>query len=122
MAHVLVAEDNDSVRAFVERALETLGHSVTAVADGGAALTEITAQKSGNDFDLVLTDIVMPVMDGISLALKLAASHPDLPVVMMTGYSAERQRAHNLDELILEVLEKPFSIADLEGAVKKAVS
>lgn len=109
MAHILIAEDEKAVRMFVSRALEQRGHSVRGVADGGAAVDALSQEK----FDLLLTDIVMPVMDGIALALTVATEYPDLPILMMTGYSHERQRAHNLDSLIHDVISKPFSLQDL---------
>lgn len=115
MARILVAEDNASVREFVERGLSHLGYEVVVVNDGGAAL----AQLNRETFDLVLTDIVMPVMDGIALALKISADYPDLPVLMMTGYAHERQRAYNLSELIADVIDKPFSLDDLGAMVAR---
>ena len=108
-ARILVAEDDPSVRSFVLRALDLRGHEVTAVEDGLQAL-EALAKES---FDLLITDIVMPGLDGIGLALKVGRDHPDLPVLMMTGYSAEQQRAHNLEELITRVVLKPFTLQQI---------
>lgn len=118
MARILVAEDNASVREFVERTLTHFGHEVVAVADGGAALACLNRET----YDLLITDIVMPVMDGIALALKASADAPDMPVLMMTGYAHERQRAYNLQELIADVLDKPFSLEDLSTAVTRVLS
>lgn len=118
MANILVAEDEDTVRAFVCRALEHHGHRVRAVADGGAALQALEEEP----FDLLLTDIVMPVMDGIALALKVTAAYPGMPVLLMTGYAAEKQRAHNLDELIHDVISKPFSLDEIGAAVARALA
>lgn len=118
MARILVAEDNGSVRDFVERGLVAGGHVVTAVNDGGAALEALQRDR----FDLLLTDIVMPVMDGIALALLASDEFPDMPVLMMSGFSHERQRAYNLSELIQDVLEKPFALSDLLAAVDKALA
>lgn len=117
MARILVAEDEDAVRAFVARALGLAGHDVTTVADGGAALEAV----SGESYDLLLTDIVMPVMDGIALALKVSAELPDLKILLMSGYAAERQRAHNLDALIADVVVKPFSLEQITAAVDAAL-
>lgn len=117
MARILVAEDEETVRAFVTRALEHFGHSVKAVADGGAALQALHAES----FDLLLTDIVMPVMDGIALALKVTSAWPDMPVILMTGFAAEKQRAHNLDELIHEVVSKPFTLDQIGMTVANAL-
>lgn len=118
MARILVAEDDVAVRDFVERGLKALGHGVTAVTNGGDAFALL---QQDSDYSLLLTDIVMPVMDGIALALKVADSWPDLPILMMTGFSHERQRAHNLDALITEVIEKPFTLDQLDKAVKRAL-
>jgi CheY-like chemotaxis protein len=117
MANILIAEDDDAVRAFVVRALTYRGHKVTAAHDGSEALS---ALKRGT-FDLVLTDIVMPVMDGIALALKVSQDHPGLKVLMMTGYAAEKQRAHNLDLLIHDVIAKPFSLEKICNVVDQAL-
>lgn len=118
MARILVAEDNAAVREFVERGLSHYGHTVVAVPDGGAALARLSADR----FDLLITDIVMPVMDGIALALKSSADTPDMPVLMMTGYAHERQRAYNLQELIADVLDKPFSLEQLMAVVDRILA
>jgi two-component system, cell cycle response regulator CpdR len=117
MARILVAEDEAPVREFVVRALEHAGHEVISVGDGQRAVeTLITAR-----FDLLVTDIVMPEMDGITLALKVSKDWPNMPILMMTGYAAERQRAHNLEALIHKVISKPFSLTELLEAVDEAL-
>jgi two-component system, cell cycle response regulator CpdR len=117
MARILVAEDEAPVREFVVRALEHAGHDVVSVGDGQRAVeTLITAR-----FNLLVTDIVMPEMDGITLALKVSKDWPSMPILMMTGYAAERQRAHNLDALIHKVISKPFSLTELLEAVDEAL-
>ena len=113
MARVLVAEDDMAVQSFVCRALAHRGHEVSGVDDGLRALDAL----QGQDFDALLTDIVMPGMDGIALALKVARDRPGLPVLLMTGYSAERQRAHNLEALVFKVISKPFTLAQICDAV-----
>ena len=118
MAKILLAEDEASVRSFVRRGLESQGHDITEACDGGEALEML----AGGNFDLLLADIVMPVMDGIALALKALADYPDLPVLLMTGYAAEKQRAHNLDTMITDVLSKPFTLDQLIRAVRSALS
>jgi CheY-like chemotaxis protein len=117
MARILVAEDEASVREFVSRALMHAGHEVVAVVDGLRALDAL----HGDRFDLLVTDIVMPGMDGIALALKVTKGWPDLGVLLMTGYAAERQRAHNLEALIHKVIAKPFSLAEFLAAVDEAL-
>ena len=118
MAAILVAEDEASVRAFVARALRHHGHVVREAADGAAAL-ELLGEA---EFDLLLTDIVMPVMDGVALALAAARDHPDLRILMMTGFAEEKRRAHNLQALIHEVISKPFSLDQLVAAVDRALA
>ncbi len=113
MARILVAEDERAVREFVRRALAHEGHDVTLAEDG---LDALDALRDG-DFDLLLTDIVMPGMDGIALALKVARDRPDMKILLMSGFAAERQRAHNLDELIHRVIAKPFTLRDICAAV-----
>ncbi|MEE8333493.1 MAG: response regulator [Alphaproteobacteria bacterium] len=117
MASILIAEDDKAVREFVSRALQQDGHDIIAVGDGQQALTALGNQP----FDMLLTDIVMPRMDGIALALKASKDYPALPVLLMTGYSAERQRAHNLDALIHDVISKPFTLKDIRSAVRRVL-
>lgn len=119
MAHILLAEDDEGVRLFVARALRHRNHSVIETKDGLEALERLDAADGG--FDLLLTDIVMPGLDGIALALKAGRDYPHLPVLMMTGYSAECQRAYNLDALIREVITKPFTLKEICKAVENAL-
>lgn len=114
---ILVADDEPAVRQFVERALNYAGYAVTAVADGNAALEAL--QKRA--YDLLLTDIVMPELDGIALSLKAAKDYPDMKILMMTGYSNQRQRAHNLDFLAHEVISKPFSLEEITRRVQETI-
>ena len=118
MARVLVAEDEATVRAFVVRALQMYGHDVTAVSDGTQALAALGSGR----FDLLLTDIVMPMMDGIALALNVTRDYPDTRILMMTGYAHEKMRAHNLDTLIHDVLLKPFTLEELVRTVDTALA
>ncbi len=118
MARILLAEDDKAVQSFVSRALAHRGHAVTAVDDGLQALEAL--DEAG--FDLLITDIVMPGLDGIALALKVARDCPNLPILMMTGYSAERQRAHNLDELICRVITKPFNLDQICKAAEEVLA
>ncbi|WP_428249504.1 response regulator [Ferrovibrio sp.] len=117
MARILVAEDEVPVREFVRRVLELRGHEVVTVGDGAEALIKLAKAP----FDLLLTDISMPNMDGLELALIVARDHPDLPVLMMSGYAVERRRAADLAELSKGVLQKPFSMVDLSAGVDRAL-
>lgn len=118
MPRILIAEDEEAVREFFVRGLKGRGHEVTAVGDGIEALEQLGRQQ----FDLLLTDIVMPLMDGIELSLKAAKDFPELRIILMTGYAAERQRAHNLDVLAHEVISKPFSLEQICEAIEKALA
>ena len=120
MARILIAEDEESVRKLVVRALEMDGHQVTATADGAEALELLN--RDGDKFDLLLTDIKMPVMDGIALALAAARDDPKLRIVMMTGYADQRERAFGLETLIHGVIAKPFTVADIRFAVAAALA
>lgn len=117
VAKILLAEDDNSVREFVSRALRQTGHDVVAVGDGQQALDVLEKAT----VDILLADIVMPRLDGIALSLKVSKDHPELPILLITGYAAERQRAHNLDALIHNVLTKPFTLKEICTAVDAAL-
>jgi CheY-like chemotaxis protein len=119
VARVLIAEDEEALRAFVARALTMDGHEVMVAADGGEAL-DVLVREQGN-FDVLLTDIRMPVMDGIALALAAARDFPELTILLMTGYADQRERAHGLDALIHDVIAKPFSLEEIRKAVNGAL-
>jgi CheY-like chemotaxis protein len=120
MARILIAEDEESVRNLVRRALETDGHAVTQAADGAEALDILN--KTQGAFDLLLTDIKMPVMDGIALALAAARDHPSLTIMLMTGYADQRERASGLEGLVQGIIAKPFTVADIRFAVAAALA
>jgi two-component system, cell cycle response regulator CpdR len=120
MARILLAEDDQNVRDFVSRALQHAGHEVVEAEDGGLA-SEIVSEEQGR-FDLLLSDIKMPVMDGIALALSVAAAFPKLTIVLMTGFADQRERAHGLDQLIYDVIPKPFTMQALMEKVSDALA
>jgi two-component system cell cycle response regulator CpdR len=120
MARILIAEDEEALCALCARALSTDGHEVTTASDGAEALDVIG--RADRSFDLLLTDIRMPIMDGIALALAAARDHPALTIVLMTGYADQRERAHGLDAIIHDVISKPFSVAALRDAVTEALT
>ena len=119
MARILVAEDDDTIRNLVVRALSEDGHELTAAANGAAALDALNQQNGG--FDLLLTDVKMPVMDGIALALAAGRDHPDVAIMLMTGFADQRERAHGLDALVHDVIAKPFTVDQIKGAVREAL-
>ena len=119
MAKILVAEDNDDLRWLVVRALEDDGHDLVAAENGAAALAAL--RRNNGKFDLLLTDVRMPVMDGIALALAAGRDHPEIPIMLMTGYADQRERAHGLDALVHDCIGKPFSVEQIKGAVREAL-
>jgi len=120
MARILIAEDEEALRGFIARALMQDGHAVTTANDGAEAL-ELLARERGA-FELLLTDIRMPVMDGIALALAAARDHPKVTILLMTGFADQRERAHGLDALIHDVITKPFSLGTIREAVNDALA
>jgi CheY-like chemotaxis protein len=120
VARILIAEDEESMRVFVDRALTDEGHEVVAAADGAEALDVL--QREAGRFDLLLADIKMPVMDGLALALAAARDYPALPILLMTGYADQRQRASGLEALIRDVITKPFTLSELRSAVASALA
>ena len=120
MARILIAEDEEALRALCARGLTTDGHEVVSACDGSEAL-EILTREEGR-FDLLLTDVRMPIMDGIALALSSARDFPTLTILMMTGYADQRERAHNLEALIHDVITKPFTLTTLRTAVNGALA
>jgi len=119
MARILLVDDEEPIRAFLKRGLEVDGHDVTVGIDGADGLDRLT--QAGGAFDLLLTDIRMPMMDGIALALAAKRDHPDLTVLLMTGFADQRERANGLKNVVTDVLTKPFSLADLRAKVAQAL-
>jgi two-component system, cell cycle response regulator CpdR len=93
---------------------------VVATVDGAEAFDAL--KREGGRFDLLLTDIKMPVMDGLALALAAARDHPNLPIVLMTGYADQRERASGLDSMIVDVITKPFTLAEIKFSVAAALA
>jgi two-component system, cell cycle response regulator CpdR len=120
MARILIAEDEEALCALCARALALDGHEVKTACDGADAL-DVLERENGR-FDLLLTDVRMPIMDGIALALAAARDYPDLQILLMTGYADQRERAHGLDAIIHDVLAKPFTVAVLRAAVNEALT
>jgi two-component system cell cycle response regulator CpdR len=119
MARILIAEDDDVIRELAVRALSEDGHELTVTADGAAALVSLGRHRGA--FDLLLTDVKMPKVDGIALALEAGRLHPDIAIMLMTGYADQRERAHGLDALVHDVIAKPFTVDQIKGAVREAL-
>ncbi len=113
MAEILLAEDDESLRTFLAKALTRAGHSVVQCGDGEEALTWV--ESRGADFDLLLADIVMPGVDGIELARRAAELIPGLRVLFITGFAAVALHAQRSSPASAEarVLSKPFYLNEL---------
>ena len=120
MTRVLIADDEDSMRSLVARAITMDGHETVTAQDGAEALEMLTRDEGA--FDLLLTDIQMPVMDGIALALTAARDFPALKILLMTGFAHQRERASGLEAIVHDVVTKPFSVADIRTAVADALA
>jgi two-component system, cell cycle response regulator CpdR len=120
LARILIAEDEVAIRGLVARALLQDGHDVMTANDGAEALDVLVRERGA--FALLLADIRMPVMDGIALALATARDHPDITILLMTGYADQRERASGLNTLIHDVITKPFTLEAVRAAVNEALA
>jgi len=120
MSRVLIVDDEESMRLLVARAIAMDGHEIATAADGAEALDILSGPDSA--FDLLLTDIQMPIMDGIALALTAARDFPQLTILLMTGFADQRERASGLNAIAHDVISKPFSVADIRTAVADALA
>src|SRR5690606_8891425 len=119
MAKILIVDDEESMRLLVARAITMDGHAIATAQDGAEALDLVV--RANGAFDLLLTDIKMPVMDGIALALAVARDYPRLTILLMTGFADQRERASGLEAIVHDVVTKPFAIADIRTAVAEAL-
>ena len=117
MPRILLAEDDDSLRNFLTRALERAGFEVTACPDGEAA-----AAVLDENWDLLLTDIVMPGMDGIEVARLAAAKHPHLRIMFITGFAAVALAAGDRAPAGAKVLSKPVHLREIVTEVERMMA
>jgi DNA-binding NtrC family response regulator len=120
MAKLLIVEDDESVRTLAARALERAGHVIDIAADGAQGLALIRAARGG--YDLVVSDIRMPEMDGIAMAKAAASLFPAMKILLMTGYADQRERAEELSGIIVDVVQKPFTLAEIRARVEQALT
>ena len=120
MARILLAEDDAATRDLVQRALGLDGHKVTVTQDGTEALEKVQATPTG--FDVLITDVQMPGLDGIALVEKSFAVNSGLRVVLMSGFADELSRAAHLKAKIARVITKPFTLEQIRSAVKSALA
>lgn len=109
MANILLAEDDSSLRQFIAGALEKAGHQVSAFGDG----MEAFAALKDNPFDLLVTDIVMPGLDGIELSTRATALRPSLKVVFITGFAAMALEDKDALSGKSKLISKPFHLSTL---------
>ena len=117
-SRILLAEDDDSMRGFLERALAKAGHQVIAFANGAEAFERLKQEP----FTLLLTDIVMPKMDGIELARRASELDPDLKIMFITGFAAVTLHADLGGARDARVLSKPFHLKDLVREVDRLLA
>ena len=118
MANIILAEDDNDMRRFLVKALEKAGHKVTSFAEGASAFEEIKQTT----FDLLLTDIVMPEMDGIELARRAAELDPSLKIMFITGFAAVALHPDSKAPKDAKVLSKPFHLRDLVAEVDRMMA
>jgi two-component system cell cycle response regulator CpdR len=117
MPRILLAEDDNSLRGFLARALERAGYDVTACADGEEAVAVLDEA-----WDLLLTDIVMPGMDGIEVARQAAARHPGLRIMFITGFAAVALTVGERAPAGSKVLSKPIHLREIVAEVERMMA
>jgi two-component system, cell cycle response regulator CpdR len=118
MAHILLAEDDESLRKFLAQALVRAGHEVTDFGDGSEAWECL----KGVRFDLLLTDIVMPGMDGIELAKRAAEMNHALKIMFITGFAAVALHPSSQAPKQAKVLSKPFHLREIVAEVDRMIA
>jgi CheY-like chemotaxis protein len=119
MARILLADDDVATRDLVQRALALDGHQVVSTQDGSEALDQL---KDAGRFDLLITDVQMPGLDGVTLVEKGLAASPKLRIVLMSGFSDELGRAEHLRARISGVIAKPFTLEQIRAVVKATLA
>ena len=112
---ILVVDDEDGVRDFMDRALSRLGYHVTAVSSGEEALERVR-DYFAEPIDLLITDVVLPGISGPELASTLGSARPQMPVLYVSGYASDVTAFHGLPGLAAHVLAKPFG---MDGLVRR---
>ncbi len=115
---ILLAEDDEDMRRFLVKALQKAGYDVASFGNG----TEAYERLKEEPFTLLLTDIVMPEMDGIELARRAAELDPDLKIMFITGFAAVALNPDNEAPKDAKVLSKPFHLRDLVDEVERLLA
>ncbi len=117
--NILLVEDEDSVRTFTRKALELSGYSITEAYDGVSALSYI--RKKNDKYDLIITDVMMPEMDGPTLVKKIKKDNPQQKVLFISGYTENHENLNSIEEKEVYFLNKPFTLEELNLTVKKVI-
>lgn len=120
MAKILLADDDAAIRDLVRRALTTDGHSVHVTEDGAEALEYLQTHVAA--VDLLVTDVDMPALDGISLCERAIAMKPGLGIVLMSGFSDQLERANALNAKRLTSISKPFTLEQIKAKVRSIMT
>lgn len=118
MQTILLAEDDDSMRHFLGRALERAGYKVASYDNGAEAFEDLKEQP----YTMLLTDIVMPEMDGIELAKRASALHPDMKIMFITGFAAVALQSGSEAPKDARILSKPIHLKDLVREVGRMLA
>ena len=116
---ILLVEDEDSVRTFTKKALELSGYNITEAYDGVSALKYVNEEK--NNYDLVITDVMMPEMDGPTLASEIKKNNPQQKILFISGYTENHENLNSIEEKEVYFLNKPFTLEELNLTVKKVI-
>jgi CheY-like chemotaxis protein len=119
MARILLADDDATTRDLVRRALEAEGHRVLATPDGNEALEQL---KEGGRFDVLVTDVEMPMLDGIALAEHAFELQPGVRILLMSGFPDQLDRAKGLSGPHVGVISKPFTLDQVRESVRKVLA
>jgi two-component system cell cycle response regulator CpdR len=117
-AKILLAEDDNDMRRFLVKALQQAGFSVSSFDNGLAAYDQLRVEP----FELLLTAIVMPEMDGIELARRATELDPDIKVMFITGFAAVALNPDNQAPRQAKILSKPFHLRDLVSEVQRMLA
>ncbi len=120
MAQILLADDDKATRDLVKRALESDGHTVTVTQDGSEALEQV--KEGGLKFDLLVSDVEMPMIDGVVLAERAFPLQPGLRVLLMSGFADQLDRAKELSGPHVAVISKPFTLDQVRESVRKLLA
>jgi CheY-like chemotaxis protein len=119
MARILLADDDAAARDLVQRALAGDGHDVVATHDGAEALEQL---QGNGPFQLLISDVQMPAVDGIELIEKALVIAPKMRVILMSGFSGELDRAKHLRSKIASEISKPFTLDQVRAAARAALA